>query len=400
MSVCPSTSRRARRAPRGLVVLVVLLSITAAGCGTSGSDAGTTQTSSSPTATQSAGAIDAMKADLAKYSKPVTDYPTVAALGGVSALKGKTVWFIPIGGSISILNAYAAGMEDALGKVDVNFHICDGKFQPTYIASCMSQAVTQGADAVITGYIDYALVPTAFDALTAHHIPVLVGGQAPSAGKTSSAQLAFYPVTHGAEIMGRLSSESVIVDSSGKANVLFIGATDSALTQTQAAYTKQFFADKCPDCSFTDIGYNTAGLSRLSSQVSAALISNPNTDYVYVEQDAAVPSVLAAIQTSGFASKVKVVSTNGDLASLQRIQAGGLQIADAGVSNVYVGWLFVDAILRMMLGKVPHVQDGIFRIFNAQNVGDLTLTPDAYNTNAWYGTDQYKTDFEKAWGVN
>jgi hypothetical protein len=233
-----------------------------------------------------------------------------------------------------------------------------------------------------------------------HHIPVLVAGEASDSGKPDSAALAFDDTTPSIEVLQRLADESVIADSAGKASVLFVGVTDSPQTLAGAAYSKKFFADNCPGCTFNEIDYNTASLSKVPSQVSAALISHPDTNYVLVELDAAAASAVSGIQSAGFTNKVKLASTNGGLDSLQRINAGQVQFVDVGLSATYLGWQFTDGIARMMVGQLPVNGLGIVRVFNKSNVGDLTLTPEVYASNAWYGSDDFQKSFLTAWGVS
>jgi hypothetical protein len=38
-------------------------------------------------------------------------------------------------------------------------------------------------------------------------------------------------------------------------------------------------------------------------------------------------------------------------------------------------------------------------VFNADTVKGQTLTPAAYTTNTWYGSDAYEQTFLTAWGV-
>ncbi|MCX4903842.1 substrate-binding domain-containing protein [Streptomyces sp. NBC_00878] len=343
--------------------------------------------------------IDEMKAEIAKHTGMVSSYPAQKQVSGVEKLRGKTIWYVPVGATAPILNTFGDGIKAAFDKLGITFHMCDGEFLPTTMASCLNEAASRGADGVVTGYIDYALIPNAFDNLVAQNIPVLIAGAQPSRGKTNSPELAFYDTTPTINVLQKLSSEAVIVDSGGKAKVLYIGVTDSPQTKAMAAYAKQFFADNCPDCRFTEIDYNTASLKRLPSQVSSALISHPDTDYVVTSVDTGVPGALTGIQAAGFTNKVKISSANGDLAALQRIKAGQVQFNDVGTSPVYFGWQFADGIIRMMVGQKPDEGPGIVRVFNKDNVGDLSLTPAAYATNQWYGQDTFENTFLSAWGV-
>jgi ribose transport system substrate-binding protein len=317
--------------------------------------------------------------------------------GGVSSLKGKTVWWVPIGASIPTLAAMGSAMQSALSHVGVKLQTCDGKLLPTAIASCLSEASAQGAAGVVTAFIDYAAMPTSFNNLVAHHIPVLVAGEEPDGGKTSTTQLAFYPTRSADNEMQRLDIESAITDSAGKGKILYIGVTDSPETKEEAAYTKSFTAQHCPGCTFTEIDYNTAAINKLSSAVSAALLSNPDTTEVVCEVDACEPFAAQGIQTAGDRNKIKLFSANGNLSSLQQLTSGNLLTTDIGISATYYGWLFADGILRVLKGSVPVASSTVERVFTKSNVSGLTLTPAAYATQAWYGSDAFQQQFLSAW---
>ena len=372
----------------------------AAACGSGGSSSSSSSGgSSSSSGSGSSSELTAASADISQYTKEVSSYAAQQPLSGVSGLKGKTVWYIPIGASVPILAAFGTGMQSALAKVGITTHTCDGKFLPTDAAACISQAETDGADGVVTGYIDYASMPTSFNSLVTHHVPVLIAGEAPDGGKTSSRQLAFYNAIGTLDLVQRLDMDAVIADSKGQANVLYLGVTDSPQTLDGANYGKAYLTAHCSGCTINEITYNTASINKVPSQVSSALISHPDTTYVVDELDAAGQYSVEGIKSAGYTNKVKLAATNGALDSLQRVKSGDIQFVDVGVSPAYVGWQFADGILTMMLGHVPTVTPGVVRVFNKSTVQGLDLTPPEYTTNAWYGSDAYEQTFLTAWGV-
>jgi ribose transport system substrate-binding protein len=212
------------------------------------------------------------------------------------------------------------------------------------------------------------LVPNAFDNLVAKHIPVLVAGEQPDGGKTSTDKLGFYSTRTTDDLTQKLTAESVISDSNGAAKILYLGVTDSPETKQEASYAKSFVTQHCAGCKFTEVDYNTAAISKLPSQVSAALISNPDTTYVVCETDLCAPNAVEGIQTAGDKNKVKLTSADG--------------------------------ILRMLIGSAPVSTTTVVRVFDSSNVGGLSLTPAAYQTNAWYGSDAYEQTFLSAWGMS
>jgi ABC-type sugar transport system substrate-binding protein len=394
---------RLRRTPTlTLVAAVALIAMVTTACGSSGSPKSNAPTTASTSASSPAtSSLASLHADLATYTQAVTSYAAVQQIsGGVSALKGKTVWYVPIGSAIPTLAAIGTAMQAAFSKVGITLHTCDGKLLPTDIATCLSEAATQGADGVVTAFIDYTLVPNAFNNLVAHHIPVLVAGEQPDGGKTSSSTLGFYSTRATDNLTQKLTMESIISDSNGAAKILYFGVTDSPETEEEAAYAKSFVQQNCSGCTFTEVDYNTAAIGKLPSQVSAALISNPNTTYVACETDLCAPNAVEGIQTAGYTNKVKLTSANGNLDSLQRIKSGDVQSSDAGVSSTYFGWQFADGVLRMLGGSAPVSTVTVVRVFDKSNVGSLTLTPAAYQTNDWYGSDAYEQTFLSGWGVS
>jgi ribose transport system substrate-binding protein len=385
------------------------VTLTAAACssGSSSSVSVNAQTSSAQasgstqaTNSGSGSGVSAASAQLAQYTNALNTYVAQQPVSGVSGLKGKTVWYIPIGASVPILAAFGAGIQAALAKVGITVHTCDGKFLPTFAAACVSQAETDGADGVVTGYIDYASMPTAFNSLVAHHIPVLVAGEAADGGKTASTpQLAFDSTISTLDLLQELVMDAVIADSNGKANILYLGVTDSPTTLDGANYGKAYLTAHCSGCTLTEITYNTASINKVPSQVSAALISHPDTTYVVDELDAAGQYSMQGIQNAGYTNKVKLAATNGALDSLQRVNSGTVQFVDVGTSPIYAGWGFASGIIQMMLGHIPAFTVGVVRVFNKSTVQGLTLTPAAYTTNAWYGSNAYEQTFLTAWGV-
>jgi hypothetical protein len=63
--------------------------------------------------------------------------------------------------------------------------------------------------------------------------------------------------------------------------------------------------------------------------------------------------------------------------------------------------VYADGLLRMFAGGLPNpTPPWVSRVFDSSNVGSLTLTPEKYMTNEWYGPDTYQDAFKTAWGVS
>lgn len=401
---------RARRYARGStgVLCVAVLAVGMVACSSSSKKTSSTAasqqkasvaSSAGSSSTAASGSLADVQSSITKFAQRVTTYASVKPVSGTSAVKGKTVWWVPIGSSIPSVQSIGNAMQTAFGHVGITMKTCDGKLLPTDIAACLSQARTQGADGVVTGFVDYTLDRTAFDSLVSQHIPVLIGGETPDAGKTSNSKLGFQSTRSTDDLSAELNVGSVILDSKGEAKIVYLGITDSAETEQEEATAKAYVSKNCTACTFDEVNYNTASINKLPSQVSAALLSHPSTTYVICESDLCSQPALTGIQTANFSNKVKLASCAGGLDSLQRIKAGGVQFSDIGISTVYLGWQFADGIIRMLTGHPPVSALGVVRVFQKSNVASLTLTPAVYATNGWYGTNAYQKKFLTAWGV-
>jgi ribose transport system substrate-binding protein len=364
-----------------------------AGCGAAASKGPAT------TASKSANAGSSAPAAIKSYTSPVSSYPAVSKVSGASQLKGKSVWYVAIGESVPIIAAYGSVLQSALDKVGITTHICDGKLLPTGVASCMDQAISAHASAVVTSYVDYQMVPAAMQAVVSHKIPLLVGGEANDSGHPPDKYLQFYSANGDEDGAAHIAINAIDADSKGHANIVFIGADDSPSLKDLIAQTQRDVRSTCASCTLHTYSYLTPDIEKVPSQVSAALIQNPSTNYIFVGQDTAASQVIQGVQSAGFGTKVKIVSVDGSLAPLQTIKSGDLLTQDVGVSPIYTGWSWADGIIRMMLGHTPDVVSGGFRLFDKSNVAGLKLTPAAYATNQWYGPPKFESLFLKAWGV-
>ena len=387
-----TTSLKRSMTAAGVAVAALVLAACGAGesSNSSTSPSGSGSASGTTPAAAAAAIIDPLKAQIT--------WPTPTKLGKAVDVKGKTIWWVPIGDAVPVIHGFYTGFKQAVEAAGGTVKLCDGKFNPADIGNCLKQAGDQGADAVVTAFIDYAMLPTAFDALTAKNIPVLVAGEAPSGGKTSSAQLAFFDPSGQVNKMYETTGAAGILNGGDKPNGLFLQLKDSSLTTNASAAGVAKWKELCPDCPIATVDYTTANADKLPSAVSAALVSNPNVNVIMVPVDSFVPPVTQALKTAG-KTDVKVVSTGGDLSNMQNVKAG-TQAGDLGTPVIYTGWSYANALLQLLVGDTVAPNSALVnRYFDSTNVGDLTLTPEAYLSNAWYGDDSYQAAYKTAWGV-
>lgn len=372
-----------------------------AACGSDTESPDATAASAAPasavaTAGDVSAAIEEAKAELTALEAPVTAWPEPATLSKPVDVTGKTVFLIPIGDAVPVIQAVRTGVQQSLEMAGATTQLCDGKFNPSEIANCLKQAADKKVDAVVTFFIDYAMVPTAFDSVTAAGIPVLVGGAIPTGEPPADAPLAFLDGSQQNKQTVRLLAKGAVVDQGENLKALVLRLNDSKLTTDANDQAIAQIKEMCPTCVAEPVDFTTATVDKLPSAVSAALIANPGINAIIVSPEVYMEPAIAGLNSAGLADQVKLYGANADLSGLQRVKDGA-QVMDIAVSPVLSGWQFTDGLMQLLAGDEVTANPSIAgaRIFTKNNVGTLNLTPEAYMTTQWYGGDN--VDFQQAY---
>jgi len=230
-------------------------------------------------------------------------------------------------------------------------------------------------------------------------VPVLVAGVPPTGDKTQTENFAFFDPSGQVKKMYETTSAAGIINGGDSPNGLWLRLLDSSLTTGASDAGVAAWKTLCPDCALATVDFTTANVDKLASAVSAALVQNPDINVVMVPVDSFVPPVTQALKTAG-KNDVKVVSTGGDVPNMQNVQAG-TQAGDLGTPVIYTGWTYANALFQLLAGDPVDPNSTLNnRYFDSSNVGDLTISPEAYLSNAWYGDDSYQAAFTTAWGLS
>ena len=383
-----------------LVAAAAAAALLAACSSSAGGDSGGSSASSATSsAGSSSGGVAYAKAQLAKFSGTRDTYGTPAPVANVPSLKGKTIWYVPIGTGVPVLATIGAAMQASLHNLGATVHVCDGKFTPAAWSDCLNTAATQGANAVVTGFIPYQAIPTAFQNLVKKGIPVLVGGES-AAGIPVGKKLGVFDPSGLTQQAFRLTSDAAIADSNGKADVLYVNLTDSPLTANNTKVAIGELAKNCSGCKSTSVNTTTASAqTNLASLINAKLAGNPDIDYLVVPQDAPpfLPSAQSGVKDAGRTGKVKIIAPGGTTLGLNAVKAGQMAY-DIGQGAWYNGWAFADAAVRLLAGApIPPGNTGAIRVFTSGNVAGMKITDADYASSTWYGGDQWQQQFLSAW---
>ncbi len=370
------------------------LALGACGAGETKTD---TTTNTSASAQSADGVVKAKEEIKALEAAPA--WPDVPKLPAAVDVKGKTFTYVALGDQIPVIHGLGVGVQEALKAAGAEVKICDGKFNPTAVADCLKAAGDEGVDGVISAFIDYQMAAPAFDALAAKGVKVVLGGVAPSGGRTADANLAFYDNTPRVFALYDAMSKAAVALNGDKTNVLWVKLMDSTTTTGASDEGVKTFKAVCPTCGVATTEFTTANLDKLASSVSAALVSNPNTNTIVIPVDSFVAPAMQGIQAAKMAGKVQIVSSSSDLAGLQRVK-DGQQAADLGTPVLYEGWKFANAMMQLQAGApVAKGTEFVTRNFTKDSVAGLTLDDKAYLSDDWFGGGAYKDKFLVAWGV-
>ena len=374
-----------------------------AACSSSSSSTGSTAASSSAPASSSASSTGTASAGVAKAQQMVTQleattgtYPVpTASISGVSALKGKTVYYIPLVQFIPGFVVTAATMKTALAKVGVNLQVCNGNGVPATVAACVQQATGAGAAGIITDAIPYGMAQNALNAAKAKGIPIIITDQIPPAGTTNSDSVTYVP---GVVDQPSQIAWWIIANSDGKANAILAQESDSPSSIAYVQDSLSIYKQYCPGCTVAVKSITATTNSQLASDTSSNLLTNPNATYYYTEFEDSLDPTVQGIQQSN-KTDIALSVAGGTVDGLGRLKSDSMVKAVVAVDQAYAGWALSDEILRMATKAAPVTETFPSRLFTAQNIGSIQVTTAAQGSGAWFGDASYQTAFAQLWGV-
>jgi ribose transport system substrate-binding protein len=382
--------RRHKLLTSGAAVLAVAL---LAACSPGTTDTGS---GSGGDATPAAdGPLAEVQAAVELASQPRDSFEVPSEPVDVSALAGKTVYYIPLTAQISVFQLYGSKIGEALDAAGVDLQICDGGANPSQIAGCIDQAVGASAAAIVADNVPYGMAANAFDGARDAGIPVVLTNMLEDPAFPADDSLA-YVVGPGIDMLTS-AVDWIIADSGGEATVVVQKVTDNPSTIGLAEAAEAAFADRCPDCTVVVNEVSAANFPLIPSSTSAAILQNPDTGYVLAEFEHFVQPTIGGVQQTPDAANIKIVASAATLSGLQTLSEGSQLHADAGQNFTYQGWATADAIFRLAAGQELPEYDISYRLFTQDNVGDIDLTEDGEASGEWYGPTHYAEDFAALW---
>jgi ribose transport system substrate-binding protein len=381
-------------APGAAVTAAVVL----AACGSSSgsSSASAPAGSSAAAAGGSSGGLAKAQQMVSQLEATTASYPVPAgSISGVSSLKGKTVYYIPLVQFIPGFVVTAATMKAALAKAGVNLQVCNGNAQPTAIASCVGQATGASAAGIILDSVPFGMAENALNAAKAKGIPIIIADQYPPSGTENTDAVTYVP---GVVDQPSQIAWWMIANSSGKANAIIAEEADSPSSIQYVTSSLSVYKQYCPSCTVTVKQITASTNALIASATSSNLLSNPSATYYYTEfEDSLQPTVQGIQQSSKTGIQLSVAG--GSVDGLGLLAGNSVVKAVVTVDQAYAGWALSDEILRMATKAAPVDETFPSRLFTKQNIGTVQVTAAAQASGAWFGNTSYQAAFEKLWGV-
>ncbi len=404
-SVSPARSVHLARLRSGSAAAVAVASLVLlSACSSSSSSTSKSSTASTGTTVSTAGTASpgaTAKAALAEQAKPLTSIADAGKSFDAKALKGKTVYYVPLVLKADYFQTVNTLLKSILAPIGVNLQSCDANANPSGIASCLDQAVAGHAGAILTDYIPYELAPTSFSTVQKAGIPVYIGGESAPAGVTATPTLRFASPDDYQFATMRGIMNAAIADSNGKGHILFLSTHDDPAVKRAGEYAETYVGKACPDCKLITKVVTISQIQTLPSLVSSEVIKDPSITYVIPQYDSYLAPAISGIQSAGKTNSIKLASANASLANLPAVKTNPQVMVAVGHDTAYSAWSMADAALRLLAGQQPPDSYPVpVRAFTKGNVTGLDLTTAGEASGKWFGdAAAYQASFSKLWGV-
>lgn len=371
------------------IALATALAACSSGSSSSSSGSGSSPSSSGSTSAASqSGANATVQAAVAAAEKEPTSIGDSATFGKFKPKSGGSIYLVSCDLAIVGCSELAGGVKAAAAAIGYKYTVCNTGETQTQMDGCFTNAVNAKPSAAIVDGGTAQQAGAGYAALRKAGIPI-IGIFTNNPAGSSSAEVGATTCS----VEAATVADAVIVGAKGHPHALFL--TESSIgcdVQRTAAFTAEY-QKQCPGCSLKFVKFDYATMQQnLPSEVQAALVQNPDTDWVVGVFDQPASVAVTEIQQAGLSAKVKVAGMDGVPANLELIRKGQIQVYDEAISQAEDGWVAVDAAARIYSGlKVPFDVGVNTFLISPNNIA--TIPAD----NAWPGPPNYPQQFEQLW---
>lgn len=380
------------RRPAALLAALTVVSMAAACSSSSSSSSSSAPASSSSGSSSGLSAAD--QAGLAKAQAFVTQYEqrptqitdTTKVTGTIP--RNKLIDFIPCGAVPECLQEgqivrQAGAMLGWTTKILTN----DGT--PQQSKAAFEQVVRDKAAAVLYTAIPAATFASLLPQLTANGTVISTCCVTDPTGASTGIN---YDIDNLAQVGPIAGAQAawVAVDSSDKANSLYVNIPDFAILNTQFTNYQAGMSTYCPTCQVAELNIALANLATATTNIVSYLRAHPTVGYVIASTDSVTVGLPAALKAAGL-TNVKIVGQGATPVNLQYLHTGQ-EAADVAFPYFEAMYSMVSAVFQHYAGMqiAPSVAPPLW-ILTPQNA------PTA--TQAFPVVSNYQTEYGALWGV-
>lgn len=386
---------RARTLTRTLAALAVAACTASMLSACSGAEAAPEGSSEDFTAAVSAAAdrVDSLKGTIDDVA---LDAPALPA--GAANLSGKTIMVIPLATTIfaNVIDA----IDAALAPTGAALTVCDGQAQPTEIVNCMNNAATLGVAGVITLAVSPEVASTGYTALERAGIPTLSGWQ-PAEGTAETDTLRFVDSSTPLETALSSAVDYTVSTATSPRSTIFVRLADSGTTTRISDDVASYYEKVCPGCDLVQVDTTSARVSDAASAISAQLLVDDQVDSILAfNLDTLGTSIVDGIGSAGTvsAADLEAGGQGGSIQTLQLVSQGALDYVVLQSSD-FMGWSISDAFLRLYTDQAAIEYPTVQRLFDSENIGEITLDAAQASSFDWFGTPTFHETFLSSWGL-
>jgi ABC-type sugar transport system substrate-binding protein len=315
-------------------------------------------------------------------------------------LKGKTLYFIGVGLEYPFVIQVDDGIKAAAAIFGMKVVAEDAQASSVVAARQISQAVSQGAAAIVVEGIDAGALHSAIAQAAAAHIPVVIGGDADTGGPSGDEPKGVFGNASASYYNAGQMMAEIAVAKLGTVHAVFITSSDQTNSAPEYSGFTTELKTLCSACTVTSTNVPESAWATGVGPATTTAISNPTVNVLAILFDAELPLALPSIRSAGASSRVKVVSYNATLPGLQSLAQGNPVIGDPGASNIWDGWQLFDQVLRALNGLPPAPGELPNRAFLPATAQTLSLTNSASLGTSWFMNGDIKTFYMQEWGLS
>lgn len=314
------------------------------------------------------------------------------------APKTFTLGVIPCSASLSGCENPARSALDAAKALGWQGTEYDGGGNPRQQNTMILNALSAGANGIITVSVDATLIQQGWQAAKTAGVPVVSissGTGTPNPHVDLGAKLDYaVDVSMDYPAAGAAAADWMIADSGGTGHIVL---TDDPEFHSNVITLVGLQAElkKCTGCTVdpTIFNFNNSevGSGQLATRTVAYFNTHPDMVYMWSSYDPAAAVQVPALDQAGLGSKVKMVSIVAAAQNLALIQKGDVQYVDIAQGNDYLGWAGVDQLIRAV-DKLPFAEPN-----GETSPYALLVKTNIPASGVWTTPFDYKTPFLKLW---